>query len=67
MQDTKAWYKSKGVNGGILVLVTVLTMFFDIEITTEEVQQVVEYFGLGIGGALALWGRIVADKKIGSG
>ena len=68
MQDTKAWWQSKAVWGALITLVAVIAQLFGVQIDPELQQQAVNQvtaIAAGIGGLLALYGRIKADKKIG--
>jgi hypothetical protein len=70
--DTKSWYKSKTIWGGILMLLSlVLTQVTGIQISPEEqdstgnlIVGIAQGFGSLIGLILVIVGRIKATKKI---
>ena len=71
MEDTKPWYASKAVIGGVLAAVAGIAAMIGyqfsapaVEQTTNDTLLIVESIVAIIGGALAIWGRIKATKKI---
>lgn len=69
MDDTKAWYASSGVWGGIIAVVTAGLGFFHFTISAADQVNVVQGLataGAAVGGLVAVIGRIAASKKIGS-
>lgn len=72
---TKNWYASKGIWGGILMLVAlVLQMTGIADITpddqaalTDSIVNVSTVVAEVVGLVLSIWGRITARKAIGSG
>lgn len=68
MDDTKKWYESKGVWGGVIaVLAAIAAPVFGVTIDEIEQGNLVDIaVGIAgvIGGALAAWGRIRATKTI---
>ena len=68
MNDTKPWYASKGVWGGIIAAVAGLAGMFGYAISDADVSSLTEVAtGLvaAIGGAVSVIGRIVATKRVG--
>lgn len=73
-QNTKKWWQSKGVNGALLAIGGTVGGFFGINIDADFIQGVIslgeQAYMLGMqgvtlaGAALALWGRLRADKAI---
>ncbi len=74
MDETKKWYESAGVIGGIVAALSGAAGLFGYAITpadqavlTTSVSQVLQ---LGaavttiVGGAIAVWGRVRASKTI---
>ncbi len=68
MYENKPWYQSKTVWGGLIALGAAVAGSFGIEIDAGTQGEIVDYIVLGvgaIGGLVAIWGRVKADKKIG--
>lgn len=69
MDQVKPWYTSSAVWGGFLaVVVPVVAAAFKITISGEDVMKIADVcalFGGGVGGTLAIIGRIKANSKIG--
>lgn len=64
----KPWYLSKSVWGGIVALVAVTLSVFGYGIGADDQAILVDYavsIGGAVGGLLAIYGRIVASKKVG--
>lgn len=67
MGETKAWYESKGVWGGIVTVLAVLAGAGGYSLSPEAQQELVVYLsgaGAAVGGLLSWYGRVVADKRI---
>ena len=66
-QDTKAWYESKSVWGGLLAVVAGIAGVFGYAVSPED-QAVLAEAAVSIvsvaGGLLAVFGRIKASKAI---
>lgn len=65
MNGTKSFLKSKGVWGGVIAVGAGL---FGIDITELDMQQITDNIELiiaSVGGLVAVYGRITANKKIG--
>lgn len=64
--DSKKWYESKGVWGAVAAIVCGLAAAFgkDIGISEESLTELLVQAGVVIGGAVALYGRIKAEKAI---
>lgn len=68
MKDTKKWHKSMGVNGGLLAVLGVLGPVVGVQVTPPDISDVINSVGLmasGVGGVLAVIGRVRAKSKIG--
>jgi 4-amino-4-deoxy-L-arabinose transferase-like glycosyltransferase len=64
----KAWYASTGVWGGLVTLVGSVLALMKVQLDPQlldEVRQWVLSLVTLIGGAIALWGRIRATRRIG--
>ena len=65
MGETKKWYESKAVWGGIIAVVTAtinaILQQFGPNPTLELILNIIT----GIAGALGIYGRVKANKKIG--
>lgn len=69
MGDTKQWYESKSIWGAIFMILALVAQAFGYEITSPDQASLVDYFsGIagGVGGLLAIIGRVKASKKIGA-
>lgn len=67
MNDSKKWYASKAVWGGIVALLAVLLGAFGYTITGDDQSALIEtlsVIGGSIGSLLAIYGRISASKKV---
>jgi len=69
--ETKPWYKSKAVIGGVLTAVAgVIAMFgyafspAEVEASTKDTLLIVVAVEAAIGSVLAIWGRVKAKKKL---
>jgi hypothetical protein len=68
MDDTKPWYLSRGVIGSVVAIAAGAAAVFNYQIDASLQAGITEeILGIGslVGGALALWGRIRASRKIG--
>lgn len=69
MDQVKPWYTSSAVWGGFLAVVApVVAVAFKVTITGQDalaIADVCALFGGGVGGTLAIVGRIKANSKIG--
>lgn len=72
MDETKSWYASKGVWGGIIALASVIAGFFGVQIDESTQAVIVDQItgsaaavGVIAGAVTAIWGRLAANKQIG--
>ena len=68
MNNFKGVLASKGVWGGLIVVLSALLGMFGYQIGLEDQQALVDavsQLGAMIGGVLAIYGRITATKRIG--
>lgn len=68
MNNFKGMLSSKGVWGGLIVVLSALLGMFGYSIGLEDQQALVDavsQLGAIIGGVLAIYGRITATKRIG--
>lgn len=68
MNNFKGVLSSKGVWGGLVVVLSVLLGMFGYTIGLEDQQALtdaVSQIGAMVGGLLAIYGRIKATKRIG--
>ena len=67
-RNKKKFYQSMGVNGGLLTIVTVLGPMIGVHLTGSDLsdgaQALTSVVG-GIGGLLAVIGRVRATSRIG--
>lgn len=69
MDDTKPWYASSGVWGGLIAVVTTGLGFLHYSVSPADQVNIVQGLataGGAIGGLIAVIGRVMASKKIGS-
>ena len=67
MMDNKAWYTSKAVWGGLIAIGAAVAGGFGVVIDTDTQGQMADLIVVGvgaIGGLLAIYGRIKAEKPI---
>lgn len=69
MDQTKPWYTSSGVWGGVIAVVTPLVgLVFHMTVSSADAAQLADALagiGTAIGGILAVYGRVNATKQIG--
>ena len=69
MDDSKPWWQSNGVWGGLVAVLAVVLGFFGYEIGGDVQGELVEAVSGAVALAGALWaivGRIRATKRIGN-
>jgi hypothetical protein len=65
MEETKKIYESKAVIGAVVVVVSTLAGLFGYtNIDTASLEQIVIAVATLVGACIAIYGRVVADKKI---
>lgn len=67
MNDTKSWLASRTVWGGIVAVLAAVAGLFGLPIDAGTQAQLIETLVAvagGVGGLLAIWGRVKADKAI---
>ena len=69
--ETKKWYLSRGIWGGILVVLGLVLQFFGIQLSAEEQNQIsgliIEIIAVVselVGAILAIVGRVKAKTRI---
>lgn len=70
--ETKAWWQSKGVIGGAIAAACTIAGFFGVQVDPATQAVIVDQAMAGViaavnlvGAALAIWGRLSAQKRIG--
>lgn len=66
--ESKAWYASKGVVGGVVAVLSVVAGAFGYNLSPEDQEAIVvsiAAIGSAVGGLLAIYGRLHANRKIG--
>lgn len=64
----KAWYESKAIWGGIIAILSLVLNLFGYGIGAKEQLVLVDYavtIGGMVGGITAIYGRVVAKKRVG--
>jgi len=65
---TKSLLTSRGVWGGLLAVVASIAGLFGYTVTPDQQFELLEAAALvasGVGGVVAVWGRVSATKRIG--
>ncbi len=69
MDGSKAWYASSGVWGGVLaVAAPIASVVLKVSVGGDEIALAAEALaaiGGGVGGLVAIWGRLKAKDRIG--
>ena len=68
MLDNKPWYASRSVWGGVVALLSAVGGAFGFVVAPEAMTGLTEalvLLGTSVGSLVALYGRVVATKKIG--
>lgn len=69
MEQSKSWYESSGVWGGVLAaMAPIAATVFHVSMTGEtqlQLAQVLALLGGAVGGSIAIIGRMKANSKIG--
>ena len=68
LTETKPWYQSKTILGGAVAIGAAIGGVFGLPLDPATQQGIVEalcLFGSGVGGLLAIIGRIKAQHKVG--
>lgn len=66
--DTKSMFASKAVWGGIIAVLASVAGIWGYSVTPADQAQIVDLvasLAAGVGGGIAIVGRILASKKIG--
>ncbi len=66
-EETKPWWKSKGVMGSLAVIIVSVFNMFDLNIDESTVTEILMQLSTVIAGATALYGRLVARYRIWKG
>ncbi len=66
-EETKPWWKSKGVMGSLAVIIVSLLNMFGLDIDNATVTELLMQLSTVIAGAVALYGRLVARYQIWKG
>lgn len=67
MEDNKKWWQSKTVWGGMVAVGAAVAGAFGLQVDGQTQNEIAEYITVGagaIGGLLAIYGRLKADKGI---
>jgi hypothetical protein len=64
MYETKPWYTSVGVWGGILAAISPLVQMFGYELNVGALSEVLAAVGALVGGGMAIVGRVRATQVI---
>jgi hypothetical protein len=67
MEDTKAWWASKGVWGSLVAMGAGIAGIWGVSVTEADQATIVAAISAiagAVGGMVALWGRVRAGKAI---
>ena len=67
MRNTKQWYESRTVWGGLIALGAAIAQGLGYTIGDVNQELLVDHISAvvaGVGGLLAIWGRLKAEKEI---
>lgn len=65
--DSKKWWESSGVWGGLATLVGLALQFMGYGVDIQTTADITAWFvsvGTAVSAGIALWGRISATKKV---
>lgn len=65
--DSKSWYESKAVWGGLIAVASAAVGTFGVVVDADTQAQIADLIVVGVGavgGLLAIYGRIKAGKSI---
>lgn len=65
--ETKKWYQSKAIWGGIVAVASGLAGLIGVEIdeqTQQDIVNVIVEVGSVVGGVMAIYGRLKANKEV---
>jgi len=68
LTETKPWYQSKTIIGGVVTIAAALGGAFGLHIdptTQQGLVAAILYLTGGVGGVVSIIGRIVAEHKVG--
>ncbi len=68
MNDSKPWYASKGIWGGVIAVLAAVLGAFGYTVGPEDMQQlsvIGASIGGSIGGVIGVIGRVKATKTVG--
>ena len=63
-QPVKPWYQSRSVWGGLAAVAAALGTLFGLDIDTPALTEILLALGGVIGGAVAVYGRVKAERPI---
>lgn len=66
MDETKSWWQSRTIWGSIAVLLVLVIKLIkpNAEVTDSELLDVIMAVVAVVGSVMAIWGRIVAQKRL---
>ncbi len=68
MEESKSWWASKTVWGGVIALVSMVTgAIWGVDLDTDTQSQLVEIgvlVGGSVGSLVAIYGRVTAQKSV---
>ncbi len=64
MIETKKWYQSLAVHGGLVSFITMLSFFFNLNLGSEETTLIAQGVLGAIGVIMTIYGRLRAKMMI---
>lgn len=67
MDDSKGWYSSRTIWGGIIAVGAAIAGAFGYtvsDVDQSQLMEIVSTVAAALGGVVAIWGRITASKSI---
>jgi phage shock protein PspC (stress-responsive transcriptional regulator) len=65
MKDTKKWWQSKGMIGGLAAVIAGIAGFWNVDFDVQNIEELITSGVAFAAGIIAMIGRFKAVKKIG--
>ena len=62
--ETKKWYQSKAILGGIVQILVLISLFFKLDLDAGQLTEMVQGVAGAVSSIMIIWGRISASTKI---
>ena len=64
MENTKNWYQSKAIQGGIVSILVMASLVFNLDLDNGVITEVVQSVLGAVSSIMVIWGRLDATHKI---